>query len=155
MSGSREFGCMPATKITPCGHCPPRRHKARGMCCRCYDRFLKANGGGGSHTWRGKPHDVPVAQLPRGNRVELWLWEQEYWDINEDRRSASVGKFYIKHARQVWAVEFGDSGITGAFGPMDSGAEWLRLRDSDPIIRKAAVIGVMEERRGEFKRVAA
>ncbi len=92
--------------------------------------------------------------MPHGNRIELWLWEHDHLDIEEHYRAKNIGfgKFYTGHSRQVWAVEFDDNGITGAFGPCFGSDKIERIKDL--IIRKSGVITTMEKRRNEFKRIA-
>jgi len=135
----RPFGCMPSTKITPCGHCPPRKHKARGMCNSCYDRLLRV-----------RALDQPVVRvpLPRGDRTEMWVWDHEYWDISETTDDLSW-----KHDVDIWAVEFDGDAITGAYGPMKSRREWAWAVKLDRIVRNEVVIEVMERRRDEFERL--
>lgn len=102
---------------------------------------------------RGVPEQpVKRAPMPRGDRVELWMWDHIVLDLNDRGGPDRRGSFTNRRLQETWAVEFGGDDITGAFGPLDA---WHRESVGDLIIRNAAVIGVMERRRDEFKRLPA
>jgi len=147
-NSSRPFGCMPGIEVMPCGHVPPKKHKSRGMCHTCYKRWRISTGRESyKRSWRsGRRKPPPVTRVagPRGNRIELWTWNQYYTDINDG------GGLFTRRVEDVWAVEFKGKEITGAFGPLDG---WNSGNLSDMIIRNAVVIETIERRRDEFTKI--
>ena len=150
----RPFGCMPNTEVMPCGHCPPKKHKARGMCHTCYKKWLIKTGRSSyTSSWRrSHRRDPPVNRiaLPRGDRIETWVWDHDYMEIGNE-----CDVLFMRRARELWVVELGGDKVTGAYGPLESPRQCTWAVKGDRIIRNEAVIEVMEARRDEFKRLAA
>jgi len=128
---------------------------ARGLCRKCYWRFYsvvrKRERRAAEKITEAKAIAVAKAArlpMPVGDRIELWVWEKEYWDISE-----TSDELVWQHDRDVWAVELRGQRITGAFGLVETKGQ--RRRPDLRIIRDPVVIGVMEARRNEFKRLAA
>ena len=141
---------MPNTEVMPCGHVPPKPHKARGMCRVCYKKWLVQTGRSSyRRCWRGKK-DPPRQQapLPRGDRTETWVWAKDCLDIPNENDN-----LYIRSMKDYWVVELSGTEITGAFGPLESPRQCTWAVRGDRIIQNEAVIEVMERRRDEFTTV--
>ncbi len=154
---------MPKVKQTPCGHCPPKPNKARGMCNACYTRIIRDERRDSAgivirssqkFTDADKALVAAARKMPVGNRIELWRWKHTYLDIGE-----CTDNLLWRCADDVWAMEFKGKEITGAFGPMTDKFEWRRrcadnqYGSDGVIIRDSAVITTMERRRDEFTKI--
>ena len=153
-NSTRPFGCMPKTDVTPCGHVPPKKHKARGMCHTCYKRWRVSTGRESyKRSWRsGRRKSPPVKRVPgpRGDRTETWLWAKDCLDIANESDD-----LYMRQVKEYWAVELMGAAVTGAFGPLESPQQCAWAVTEDRIIRNPVVIGVLERRRDEFERLAS
>ncbi|KKM00634.1 hypothetical protein LCGC14_1802470 [marine sediment metagenome] len=154
----------------PCKHMPGRKHKARGMCVRCYNAWLRRQ----LTVRRRIKRDGGLAQqrtITPGRHIELWTWRVS---------------LCVRPCRsEVWAVEVDGDRVLGAFGPFPlfplgkaptwervrSGgtfsmcvpdgwrqggrSRWRELTVNDLLLRDEWVTETLERRWNEFGRVAA